>query len=282
MAATKGKAQKPRPKRTIVTEDDPRLAARPQASDTTARKKAIKATKKSTVPARKKANLTPAPKTKTKGKKCGARNRGTVMVSPNEFCQQPAGARTAHPGYGKCWRHGGNAPAGITEAEREMVEARMAVEAGTYGGHVNIGPQEALLQEVQRTAGHVIWLEAKVKSLDESNLTQYTGKDGMKESEWIKMYQEERKMLVNVCNTAIRCGIAERQVRIVEEQGKMIAAMLIKLINDSSLDLSPEQRLVAPKICRNLLMEISSGTLEAPQQDLVSIGGEIVDAEVVG
>jgi len=153
----------------------------------------------------------------------------------------------------------------------ELVKDRMA--KSTYGTRIDIGPHQALMEEIHRTAGHVYWLEQQIQQMQSSELVQETVKDGMKLSAWIEMYQEERKMLVNVAKVAISAGVAERQVKLAEEQGKMIAMLFIKFINSEILSLSPEQRLIAPKIARELL-------LEAPR---ALQSGEVIDvAEVLG
>lgn len=210
-------------------------------------------------------------------KLCGALLRD--IERQGQKCGHTAGWGTTHPGFGKCKWHSGNAPNSIKAAEKEMVEERMAKESSLYGRKRDIGPHEALIEEVQRTAGHVTWLEEKIRRFqDEDDLTQSTAKDGMKESEWIIMYQNERKMLVAVCNTAIRAGIAERTVRIAEDQGKLIAAMLMKFINDQVLALTPQQMAHAPRLARNLLMELSSGS--EPQTERF-VGHEVIDVEGV-
>lgn len=205
---------------------------------------------------------------------CGAKKRNS-----DEFCGHPAGYGTSHPGIGRCKYHGGSTPSGVKSAERALVKARMEKAVQVYGLPMDVDPQTALIQEVQRTAGHVAWLGQKVASLKEEDLTQYTGKDGMKMSEWVEMYQEERKMLVSVCKTAIQCGIAERQVKLAEDQGKMIAGILMKFINDQMLALTPEQRVYAPKLVRNLLLEASGDTLADQMTPKKIVGSEVVDVE---
>lgn len=218
-----------------------------------------------------------AAKKREKRKVCGSPIRDPERQG--EKCNHTAGWGTSHPGFGHCKWHGGNSPSHIKSAESEMVRERMAAESSLYGRKRDIGPHEALIEEVQRTAGHVQWLHEKIQRFEsESDLVQDTPKDGMKESEWIVMYQNERKMLVSVCNTAIRAGIAERTVRIAEDQGKLIAQLLMTFINNPELALTPTQMAFAPRLARNLLLELSSGEQQAPQR---IIGNEVVDADVI-
>lgn len=171
-----------------------------------------------------------------------------------QLCTQPAGFGTEHPGFGKCRYHGGNTKQNIVHAAREQVKDRIQ----TYGGPVNIGPHEALIFEVQRTAGHVQWLGEQIAAKETSELVQMTLKDGMDISAWIKMYQEERKMLVQVCRVAIGAGVAERKVRIAEEQGKQLATAMLSFINHPALNLTPQQQLDARPIIGDILRSMSS------------------------
>src|SRR4029077_16229513 len=73
---------------------------------------------------------------------------------------------------------------------------------------------------------------------------------------WVQLYQAERAHLVQVCKVAISCGIAERQVKLAEEQGAMIAGVLTAVFADEGLGLTAVQlslaRTVASKHLRQL------------------------------
>src|ERR1700688_2361201 len=49
---------------------------------------------------------------------------------------------------------------------------------------------------------------------------------------WIELYFGERKHLLDICKTAIGCGIAERQVRLAEAHGEIIANVLKGVLSD--------------------------------------------------
>ena len=171
---------------------------------------------------------------------CGAKTRS------GGSCRRPAGWGTDHPGYGRCKLHGGATPSGRKAAQRE--QARQAVEL--YGLPVETDPHQALLDEVQRTAGHVEWLGQIVRGLEERQLTRGVTKtvehaDGTRVVEaraavnvWLKLYQDERDRLVRVAKAAIDAGVAERQVRLAEAQAQRIAQTVSAILRDLGHDLN--------------------------------------------
>lgn len=153
--------------------------------------------------------------------------------------------------------------------------ARQAVD--TYGLPRDVAPAQALLDEVARTAGHVEWLADIVRSLDpdalvwgktkeESGRAPEPADDGdpvevdpttitrtAGPSVWLALYQWERKHLTEVCKTAIAAGIAERQVKLAEQHGHLIADVLRKVLADPELGLTDAQRKVVPTVARRHL-----------------------------
>jgi hypothetical protein len=136
----------------------------------------------------------------------------------------------------------------------------------TYGLPREVDPADALLEEVHRTAGHVAWLQVKVGDLDEQDLVwgtvqevdrssgEFGGTDttqAAKPNVWLELYRAERRHLAEVCKTALAAGVAERQVRLAEQQGALIATVIGRILDD--LDLSAEQRgMVAEVVPRHL------------------------------
>lgn len=111
----------------------------------------------------------------------------------------------------------------------------------TYGLPITIDPRDALLEEVYRTAGAVAWLQERVESIspddlvwgktEESDLqaTEFPGVNVKREAKpniWLDLYQRERKHLVEVCRVAIAAGIEERRVRLAEQMGSQLAAVI--------------------------------------------------------
>ena len=171
-----------------------------------------------------------------RGPKCGAKTK-----SDGHPCRNTAGFKTGdHVGAGRCHLHGGCTPSGRKSAQKIIATKAVA----TYGLPREIEPQDALLEEIWRTAGAVDWLQAVVSQMDPDDLVyglheEFTGGEhgGQRKyraapNVWLTKYQEERRHLVLVCRTAIAAGIAERQVRLAEETGKMIADVIKAVLKD--------------------------------------------------
>lgn len=166
---------------------------------------------------------------------CGAQKR-----QGEGTCARPAGWGTDHVGVGFCKLHGGATRNHKTAAKLE--KARQAVE--TYGLPRVVAPDVALLEEVHRSAGHVAWLARKVAEHDEDDLvwglvetteknaTEFPGTDRVEKavpSVWLTLYQQERKHLAAVCKSALDAGVAERQVRLAEQQGQLMAGTVQRI-----------------------------------------------------
>lgn len=92
------------------------------------------------------------------------------------------GAKTDHPGYGYCSKHGGNTKAGVTSAMREMGRdlSRKFKAGQPFGGDrndpslVNLTPEQALLEEVRRSAAFVRFLEERIARWNLSPMAEAT------------------------------------------------------------------------------------------------------------
>lgn len=192
---------------------------------------------------------------------CGAKKTD----GSGDTCRRPAGDRTSHQGRGRCYLHGGNTPGQVIKAEREEVYER----ARTYGASINIAPEQALKEEVCRTAGHVRWLSEVVANIlhegdgyeifqDEEGKQMFRPKTGLKQmdnsgkfekaSVWVEMYQKERDMLVRVCKVALDAGIAQREIQLAEAQGEMMGRIVIAVIGDPELGLTMELQEIARRV----------------------------------
>lgn len=95
---------------------------------------------------------------------CGARTQAGTT------CRNRKGSRTDHPGYGYCVKHGGNTEAGIKSAMREMGRdlAQQFKSERRFGGDrrdpslATLTPEQALLEEVRRSAAFVRFLEERI------------------------------------------------------------------------------------------------------------------------
>jgi hypothetical protein len=213
---------------------------------------------------------------------CGARRKPRVEEGEDPegeyFCRRAAGHGTSHLGTGKCAFHGGNAPSHLIRAEKDRKKLEIeaaAREVARLGLPVDVDPQEALLQEVHRSAGAVAYLQRIVSSLDDDNLTQEDSLPGggsrTVPSVWLEMYDTERKLLVAASTAAIKCGVAERQVRIAERQGELIAGAVRTILQELGVLEHP----LAAEVVRRELTKAGAQLYALP-------GGNIEDAVIVG
>jgi hypothetical protein len=146
----------------------------------------------------------------------------------------------------------------VAEAEAQKEMARAMV---TLGSPVDVDPAKALLDEIAVTYGHVQWLRSKVQELSPGELVwgvtqtdQGSGPQGPVDvtteksapNVWYSLYMTEREHLVKVSAAALRAGIEERRIKIAEDQGNMVAAVLQRIL--AALNLSPEQWAEVPTI----------------------------------
>jgi hypothetical protein len=171
-----------------------------------------------------------------------------------EPCGRNAGHGTDHLGHGLCKFHGGASPGGRKHGQKLAADAAVA----TYGLPREIDPQDALVEELHRTAGHVAWLAAEVAELERAKLYGPVGgaQGGFPSFEphvLIKMLAAERKHFLDVAKTCITVGIAERQVRIAEQQGELIAQVLRGVLRDLGVADDPR----APEVVRRHLTMVA-------------------------
>lgn len=197
--------------------------------------------------------------------RCWARAKGT-----GEQCSQPAAS-----GQHVCRYHGGAAPQTIAKAQKREAERKAQVLVATYGLKVETTATQALLDEVQWTAGHVAWLRERVQEIESSALAEGTDHDhplvwgitreksggedrGTTEEAapniWLKLYQQERAHLVKVCEAAIKAGIEERRVRLAEAQGALVAQAIRAILADLGLTTEQQARVseIVPRHLRAL------------------------------
>lgn len=153
-----------------------------------------------------------------------------------------------------CRSHGGSAPQVLAASARNLQAQAAAAAVVTFGLPEDITPEEALYQELHRTAGAVAYIQGLVQSLDAPGLGQATRNSGRVPSIWVDLYQRERKHLTEVAATCIRVGLEERRVRIIEEQGATVAQLLRNVLTDLGVDPASEQ---ARQVVRRHLTAVS-------------------------
>lgn len=145
-------------------------------------------------------------------------------------CGQTAGWGTDHPGIGRCKLHGGSTPSHKAAARRVQAEVAVA----TFGLPIAVGPHEALLEELHRTAGAVAWLGAVVGELDRGAVVwgrtrvKRGGDDHgvtreAKPNAWVELWHRERRHLVDVAKACVTAGIEERRVELEQARVRLQA-----------------------------------------------------------
>jgi len=181
--------------------------------------------------------------------KCGAKTHGlgTLCALP------PAKGAT------RCRFHGGATPQSKRAAEKRLAHAEAEKAVRTYGLPRDIAPEDALLEEVHRTSGHVAWLGQLVGNLEQKGLKQYAAGEGgalwERPSVWVELYQRERTHLTHVCKAAISAGLDERRVQLAERQGEMVAELLRVAIDAARL--TPDQQTAAYSAIRGHLTRVA-------------------------
>lgn len=163
-----------------------------------------------------------------------------------------------------CRFHGGHAPQVLAAVERRKREAELARAAQTYGAPVGIPAAEAMQDLIDRTYGNLRYVVAIMASLTEEDLRA--------DLFWLERYDAERDRLAKLGKSMLDAGIAERQVRLAEEQGRQLANVLRDVLGDVfgllteaglSIDVLVRiQREAVPALVRRRLsevMEVSGG-----------------------
>jgi len=160
----------------------------------------------------------------------------------------------AVPGLNVCYQHGG-APKGSQEAAMaRSTTATIEQFVAVYGEpRTNITAEEAMAEELARTAGHVAWLEERLRQQDPTtfikSMWMYKRQSGYVSPDevdnfawnaagavWIELYMKERAHLLRTAEVLIRSGFEERRVRLAEKMadqlGESVTWLLVQLGHD--------------------------------------------------
>lgn len=153
--------------------------------------------------------------------------------------------RAAVVGLTVCSMHGAKSPRAVAVHQRAVAAQAAERTLATYGRPVEVDPLNALLGELHRTAGHVAWLGALIADLEHdevgrSGLRQWrpAGEDGgyWAPSVWVELYQRERAHLARVASDCLKAGVEERRVRLAEDQGRLVADTIRRIVLGLGLD----------------------------------------------
>lgn len=151
-----------------------------------------------------------------------------------------------------CKYHGGSSPQALAAARRRIEHAKTIERADTaarrLGLPVDVDPQQALLDELHQTAGICAWLrthlDTRLDTTDEATVVD--------SAEW-RAWHQQREHLTTVATACLRAGIAERQVRLAEQQGALLADVIRRIFDDPDLGLTERQKEAAPRVARRHL-----------------------------
>lgn len=166
-----------------------------------------------------------------------------------------------------CRNHGGASPQARGAAERRGALAIARAEVIERALPTDVDPHTALLDELRRTSGWVLYLESKVDELDEKDLTwgvtrrKFGGDDHgttkeAKPNAWYVLLTAERKHLLDVANACVKAGIEQRRIQLAEDQGRLIAGAIQQILG--RLMLTAEQLALVPEVVPTVLRNITA------------------------
>jgi len=183
---------------------------------------------------------------KVKPSYCNAKKKN------GERCKLPAGFGTPHYGTGTCKHHGGFLPAHVKKAHKEIAKR----EAILLGAPKEINPLDAIIWCIQIKAGEVQWLSEKIVELDEDDWIE-DSLAGRRFNLYARQRDDATKSLVEFSKIAVSLGLAERAVKLAEQYGAMLAALIQGILNDLNLTIGQAER--APAIVRKHLILVQGG-----------------------
>ena len=176
----------------------------------------------------------------------------TKASGGTERCTQPR----IH-GTTVCRMHGGAARQVRRRAAANVARDRALAEARRLGGSLDVDPHEVLLAQVREAAANVEVLRGYVAGLAVDLADDGTAIAVPEQRiEWDKggthvdakvhvlvaMYNDERDRLVRFSKLAIDAGVAERQVRVAEQQAQRLGQAFSRALDAAAEHLTPAGR----------------------------------------
>lgn len=163
------------------------------------------------------------------GRAHGARCLGTNRKGGP--CGNASGYKTNHVGYGNCHFHGGSSPHGLQYARQLAAQES----AHRWGLPVVTTATDALSSELNRTFGRVLWLSAKVTSLNEEDL---------QTTPWLDLERHERRHLADVAARMVGLDIDGRRVNLMEMLGSRLADALDRALAGAGIPVTQRAKVL--------------------------------------
>lgn len=213
--------------------------------------------------------------------KCGQQHicfQGTHQACTAHKSGQPHVPCTKHPieGTHLCRNHGGANPRLQAKAARQKAdrEARKAVV--TLGEPIDTDPVEGMRNLIAWSVGHVTWYRQQLRlfkpdalvwgetEVRESDLSGLTITQKAQLNAWLKLYNDERDRLAKLFAVAMHHGLAEREIRAIEQEGDQIGEAMVSYARKLAerVELSPDQLRAAVSLVPEVLLEIDRSTRE--------------------
>lgn len=177
------------------------------------------------------------------GKKlCKGTNRS------GERCGNAAGFKTDHVGYGNCHLHAGCTRTGKKAAQREMALEVMTSLRETWEGD----PLDALDELMRRAMRGANFLLDRL-------LEQESVLDGDKRHVLWSMWVDQLDLAGDLAAKAAKAGLAERETRLNEQLGQLLATAVLWLLETPEMGLTAEQRQTGRRLAGAKLRELTNG-----------------------
>lgn len=123
---------------------------------------------------------------------------------------------------------------------------------------LQVSPWDALLLSTRLAAGRVAWVDMQLTEATREHDGDMSAGPVLR---WLKESRLERTLLARTAKAAVDAGVAERLVRQVELEGRLVAEVLGRTLD--ALELTAEQRQTAFATAHRELLQ-----LEAPDADV--------------
>jgi hypothetical protein len=118
----------------------------------------------------------------------------------------------------------------------------------------NVSPWDALLRATRLAANRVAWVDRQLASV----VAEHDGEPfALEVRQALSESRKERTLLARTAKSAVDAGVAERLVRQVELEGRLVAEVLGRTLD--ALELTVEQRQTAFTVAHRELLELEAG-----------------------